>query len=140
MRAQQCGSHFERRKELADMQLSPHGGSGMEQASSDDGTPEGTRTPSPQNRNLMLYPLSHGRLTRYILAQRSAFVKPRSAANPNTWAAGKKQKSSAIKQKLFSAKLFSAKSLDFIILFAIIIELDVSCPPQERSQTSSGAV
>ena len=30
------------------------------------GTPEGTRTPNPQNRNLMLYPLSHRRIpTRF---------------------------------------------------------------------------
>ena len=28
----------------------------------DFGTPEGTRTPNPQNRNLMLYPLSHRRI------------------------------------------------------------------------------
>ena len=28
----------------------------------DFGTPEGTRTPNPQNRNLMLYPLSHWRI------------------------------------------------------------------------------
>lgn len=33
----------------------------------DFGTPEGTRTPNPQNRNLMLYPLSYRRplLTYY---------------------------------------------------------------------------
>ena len=31
------------------------------------GTPEGTRTPNPQNRNLMLYPLSHWRVYLYII-------------------------------------------------------------------------
>ena len=31
------------------------------------GTPEGTRTPNPQNRNLMLYPLSHWRVCLYII-------------------------------------------------------------------------
>ncbi len=29
------------------------------------GTPEGTRTPNPQNRNLMLYPLSHRCIPRH---------------------------------------------------------------------------
>ena len=29
------------------------------------GTPEGTRTPNPRNRNPMLYPLSHRRMLRY---------------------------------------------------------------------------
>ena len=28
------------------------------------GTPEGTRTPNPRNRNPMLYPLSHWRISR----------------------------------------------------------------------------
>ena len=32
------------------------------------GTPEGTRTPNPQNRNLMLYPLSHWRIYSDIIA------------------------------------------------------------------------
>ena len=39
------------------------------------GTPEGTRTPNPQNRNLMLYPLSHRRIRFAIIAMFSRFVK-----------------------------------------------------------------
>ncbi len=37
--------------------------------SSDFGTPEGTRTPSPQNRNLMRYPIA---LRAHIAAESSA--------------------------------------------------------------------
>ena len=44
----------------------------------DFGTPEGTRTPNPQNRNLMLYPLSHWRIcSKYYsrtLQQCKAFI------------------------------------------------------------------
>lgn len=29
------------------------------------GTPEGTRTPNPQNRNLMRYPLRYGRIEKH---------------------------------------------------------------------------
>lgn len=39
------------------------------------GTPEGTRTPNPQNRNLMLYPLSHRRLFLNIISDRNSKVK-----------------------------------------------------------------
>ena len=39
------------------------------------GTPEGTRTPNPQNRNLMLYPLSHRRVCLSIIADRNENVK-----------------------------------------------------------------
>ena len=39
------------------------------------GTPEGTRTPNPQNRNLMLYPLSHRCVCPSIIAKQIAFVK-----------------------------------------------------------------
>ena len=39
------------------------------------GTPEGTRTPNPQNRNLMLYPLSHRRVCLSIIAKAGAKVK-----------------------------------------------------------------
>ena len=40
-----------------------------------DGTPEGTRTPNPQNRNLMLYPLSHRRVCLSIIADFLGKVK-----------------------------------------------------------------
>ena len=40
------------------------------------GTPEGTRTPNPQNRNLMLYPLSHWRLLPIYYSKLFANVKP----------------------------------------------------------------
>ena len=43
-----------------------------------DGTPEGTRTPNPRNRNPMLYPLSHRRIpliSLAIIAVFSVFVK-----------------------------------------------------------------
>lgn len=40
------------------------------------GTPEGTRTPNPQNRNLMLYPLSHRRVCLCIIADDDGKVKP----------------------------------------------------------------
>ena len=39
------------------------------------GTPEGTRTPNPQNRNLMLYPLSHRRVCSSIIADPFEKVK-----------------------------------------------------------------
>ncbi len=39
------------------------------------GTPEGTRTPNPQNRNLMLYPLSHRCVCPNIIANQITFVK-----------------------------------------------------------------
>ena len=41
------------------------------------GTPEGTRTPNPRNRNPMLYPLSHWRISvsLNIIAGFSEFVK-----------------------------------------------------------------
>ena len=42
------------------------------------GTPEGTRTPNPRNRNPMLYPLSHRRMlvdSLNIIAVFSQFVK-----------------------------------------------------------------
>ena len=39
------------------------------------GTPEGTRTPNPQNRNLMLYPLSHRRVCSNIIANADGKVK-----------------------------------------------------------------
>ena len=60
----------------------------------DFGTPEGTRTPNPQNRNLMLYPLSHWRIcNKYYsrtLQQCKAFIliyrKKRRAENlPDVW-------------------------------------------------------
>ena len=35
------------------------------------GTPEGTRTPNIQNRNLTLYPLNYGRILRSIFSMRS---------------------------------------------------------------------
>ena len=41
------------------------------------GTPEGTRTPNPRNRNPMLYPLSHRRIfqSQIIIAGFAGFVK-----------------------------------------------------------------
>ena len=41
------------------------------------GTPEGTRTPNPRNRNPMLYPLSHRRISESltIIAGFPPFVK-----------------------------------------------------------------
>ena len=41
------------------------------------GTPEGTRTPNPRNRNPMLYPLSHRCIAESlcIIASFSSFVK-----------------------------------------------------------------
>ncbi len=41
------------------------------------GTPEGTRTPNPRNRNPMLYPLSHRRIyyMLYIISTIFPFVK-----------------------------------------------------------------
>ena len=44
---------------------------------SDNGTPEGTRTPNPRNRNPMLYPLSHRRIfdCPNIIAVFFCFVK-----------------------------------------------------------------
>ena len=38
------------------------------------GTPEGTRTPNPQNRNLVLYPLSHGRICDRYVMEKSALL------------------------------------------------------------------
>ena len=46
------------------------------------GTPEGTRTPNPRNRNPMLYPLSHWRIhlkCLYIIADKAGFVKSQMA-------------------------------------------------------------
>ena len=57
------------------MQFSPQGGNGMEQASSDDGTPRGIRTPDLLLRRQLLYPaelLAHKRLTKAQRAPRQA--------------------------------------------------------------------
>ena len=46
------------------------------------GTPEGTRTPNPRNRNPMLYPLSHWRIhlkCLAIIADKAGFVKSQMA-------------------------------------------------------------
>ena len=48
------------------------------------GTPEGTRTPNPRNRNPMLYPLSHWRIhlkCLSIIAEKRAFVKRENVKN-----------------------------------------------------------
>ena len=48
------------------------------------GTPEGTRTPNPRNRNPMLYPLSHWRIhlkCLAIIADKAGFVKSQMAKN-----------------------------------------------------------
>ena len=39
----------------------------MKSGFSETGTPEGIRTPNPQNRNLMLYPLNHGRISSSVI-------------------------------------------------------------------------
>ena len=39
------------------------------------GTPEGTRTPNPRNRNPMLYPLSHRRICIYSLCIIASFFR-----------------------------------------------------------------
>ena len=48
------------------------------------GTPEGTRTPNPRNRNPMLYPLSHRCIFDYgIIADLFCFVKRAFQKNSN---------------------------------------------------------
>ena len=52
--------------------------------STQNGTPEGTRTPNPRNRNPMLYPLSHWRIhlkCLSIIAEKRAFVKRENVKN-----------------------------------------------------------
>ena len=57
------------------------------------GTPEGTRTPNPRNRNPMLYPLSHRRMldSLDIIPIFSRFVKGKSEKILSSPSTGKQQ-------------------------------------------------
>ena len=75
------------------------------------GTPEGTRTPNPRNRNPMLYPLSHWRIhlkCLAIIADKAGFVKSQMAKkfSPGAGASGENGSYSSTRAMCTSSSCF----------------------------------